>query len=231
MVKVLVADDDPAFCELVGTVLTREGFSVFSAHDVDSALRLWRQKEPSLVLIDITLGRNNGFPVLRAIRAVSNVPVIMMTGSTNENEVVGALELGADEYVQKPIQPRMFVARIRALLRRSGQPISYEPRIYSLDFLQFDSSTRLVYLPDGQRNRLTVLEARLLEHLLIHRAQILSYDSLINHVWGPDGADQDMLRQLVRRLRKKIEPDPKNPRYIKTVWGGGYIFAMEPVTE
>lgn len=227
--KVLIVDDDPGYCDLVTTILSREGFSVLSAYDAEAALRIWHQNVLDLILIDLNLATTKGFTVLRTVRATEDdTPVIMITASESEDDLVEALNLGADEYVQKPISSRSFVARVKALLRRTGQPLPHEQRVYQFDEFRYDSNARRVQFNGGQSIQLTVLEDRLLEHLIVNRPVVLSYESLINYIWGRSGADQDMLRQLVRRLRKKIEPDPNRPTIIVNVPSRGYgIISIE----
>lgn len=220
--KVLVVDDDPGFCDLVAFTLAREGITVLQAHKGDTALRLWREQAPDLILLDINLLQMDGFSVLRRLRVEGDTPVIMLTASQSEEDMVQALSLGADAYVEKPLHSRTFVARVKAVMRRAGMVVPSTQQEYIFEDLRFDSNTRHVQFADGTSAQLTRLEARLLEHLLVNRPRVVPYESLISHVWGPQGGDQAMLRQLIRRLRKKVEPDPGEATLVINLPGRGY---------
>jgi len=133
---------------------------------------------------------------------------------------VRGLGVGADDYVLKPFSPRQLVARIQSVLRRSG--ISLAPAVYRAGDLTLDSNRRELHINHNKTIRLTSLENRLLRYLMMNTGHILTHEAIIGQVWGPEGGDRDMLRQLVRRLRRKIEIDPAQPTYIETVPGRGY---------
>jgi len=163
----------------------------------------------------------DGFEVCRRIRAEADTPILLLTVRGEEDDIVAGLELGADDYIIKPFSPRQLVARARAILRRAGgRPTPVELEVGDLRLV---SSKREVYCgPQDEPVALTHLENRLLECLMINAGRVLTFDSIIDHVWGPAAADRDMLRQLVHRLRSKIEPDASRPAYIQTVPGLGY---------
>jgi DNA-binding response OmpR family regulator len=165
----------------------------------------------------------DGFEVCRKIREQADTPILLLTVRGEEDDIVAGLELGADDYIVKPFSPRQLVARARAILRRAGgQPT---PKEFQVGDLKLVTTHREVFLgPDADAVSLTPLESRLLECLLLNAGQVLTFDTIIDQVWGPGGADRDMLRQLVRRLRAKIEPVPAKPIYIQTVPGLGYGF-------
>jgi DNA-binding response OmpR family regulator len=162
----------------------------------------------------------DGFTVCQRIRREADTPIIMLTVRGEDDDIVHGLELGADDYIPKPFSPRQLVARAQAVLRRAGQTTSPAPR--QAGDLHLSASRREVRIGDSEPVALTALEGRLLDCLIINSGQILTIDALIDHVWGAQGGDRDMLRQLVRRLRRKIENDPANPVYIQTVPGLGY---------
>lgn len=220
--KILIVDDDPGFCDLVSFTLAREGFSVLQAHNSEEALKIWRRENPSLILLDIHLSPAHGFSFLRTVRANGDTPIMMVSASQDEDDLVQALALGADEYIHKPLQPRVFIARVKALLRRTGLTTSQTQTEYQVAGLIFNTNTRQVCFGDGRVTFLTVLETRLFQYLLGNRSQILPYESLISHVWGPEGGDQDMLRQLVRRLRKKVDTGSADESLIVNLPGQGY---------
>ena len=224
--KALVVDDDVVLADLVSFTLRREGFQVIQAQNGESALARWSEEKPDIVILDVNLPKtvpaSDGFAVLRRIREEANTPVILLTVRGEEDDIVHGLKMGADDYIVKPFSPRQFVARIQAVLRRSQR--GAESRLLSEGSLALDTDRREVRIEEGIPIGLTDLENRLLEYLLLHAGHILTNQDLIDHVWGPSGGDRDMLRQLIRRLRAKIEPDPSNPVFIETVAGKGYGF-------
>ncbi len=222
MIKILVVDDDAQLSSIISFTLRREGFAVSTAGDGEQAIDLWQEETPDLILLDVNLPKMSGHEVLRRIRSESKTPVIMLTVRSDEEDVVRGLDLGADDYVSKPFSPRTLVARIRAVLRRAGAEGDQE--MASGD-LALDPERLQLRRGDSPPIRLTPLEFRLLQHLMLHRGQVLASDQLIEHVWGyEDTGDRMLLKQLVRRLRRKIETDPGNPRFIETVPNIGYCF-------
>ncbi len=218
--RVLVVDDDIQLASLIAFTLRREGFQVFQAHDGLTALDAWASEAPDIVILDINLPGLSGDMVLQRIRAASATPVIMLTVRGDEDAVVHGLSLGADDYITKPFSPRNLVARVRAVLRRSGQQ---PPADLTLADMTLDIDRQAVRYADGRVVQLTPLEFRVLRYLLVNQGQVLPTDTIIEHVWGYDAReDRTALKQLVRRLRVKIEPDPANPRYIETLPGVGY---------
>jgi DNA-binding response OmpR family regulator len=218
--KALVVDDDRVLADVVSFALRREGFSVIQAHDGPTALERWAEERPDLIILDVNLPKMDGFTVCQRIRRESDTPIIMLTVRGEEDDIVHGLELGADDYISKPFSPRQLLARAQAVLRRAGQISSASPT--KAGDLVMAPSRREVRIGLGETISLTPLEGRLLDFLMVNAGQVLTIDTIIDHVWGPDGGDRDMLRQLIRRLRTKVEPDPKNPRYIKTIPGLGY---------
>jgi DNA-binding response OmpR family regulator len=218
--KALIVDDDRVLADVVAFTLRREGFEVIQAFDGDAAIRLWTQDQPDIIVLDVNLPRLDGFSVCRRIREESNTPIILLTVRGEEEDIVEGLDIGADDYIVKPFSPRQLVARIRAVLRRAGWITA--SNVIQVGNLKYTPSQREVVIGEGEPIQLTPLENRLLDYLVINAGRVLTAGSIIDHVWGPSGADRDMLRQLVRRLRSKIEPDPANPYYIRTVPGLGY---------
>lgn len=218
--KALIVDDDRVLADLVAFTLQREGFQVIKAYNGETALKRWHADQPELVVLDVNLPDTDGFALCRQMRQQADTPIIMLTVRGDDADVVQGLELGADDYIQKPFSPRQLVARIQAVLRRAGKtPI---PAVRRVGDLTLDMGRREAQISPGKIVQLTVLEAKLLDYLMLNAGQVLLSDSIMDHVWGAEGADHDMLRQLVYRLRRKIEPDPANPRYIETVSGLGY---------
>ena len=218
--KVLVVDDDRVLADVVTFTLRREGFQVVQAHDGQMALERWLEEQPELIVLDVNLPKLDGFAVCRRIREQSDIPIILLTVRDEEDDIVKGLGLGADDYVTKPFSPRQLVARVQAVLRRTGKLAA--PAIRQVGNLVLDPSRREARLGQGTAITLTPLESRLLDYLMLNAGHILTAEAIIEHVWGAEGGDRDMLRQLVRRLRSKIEPDPTQPIYIETVPGLGY---------
>jgi DNA-binding response OmpR family regulator len=221
--KALVVDDDRVLADLVAFTLRREGFQVIQAHDGEVALRRWQGEQPDLVVLDVNIPGPDGFTVCQRIREQDDTPIILLTVRGEEDDIVRGLGLGADDYITKPFSPRQLVARTQAVLRRAGKA-SISP-IREVGQLVLDPNRREVCIAEGEPISLTALETKLLNYLMLNAGHVLTIEAIIDHVWGPEGGDRDMLRQLVRRLRSKIEPDPANPIYIETVSGLGYGLA------
>jgi DNA-binding response OmpR family regulator len=222
--KVLVVDDDRTLSDLVAFTLRREGYETMQAFDGEAALLRWRENNPDLIILDVNLPKLDGFAVCRAIRQVQDdIPIIMLTVHDEEDDMVTGLGLGADDYVYKPFSPRQLVARVQAVLRRVGKIQATAVR--QANNLSLDTTRREVRIGSEPAISLTALESRLLDYLMANAGQVLPNEAIINHVWGIEGGDRDMLRQLVRRLRSKIEPDPANPLYIETIPSLGYGFS------
>jgi DNA-binding response OmpR family regulator len=219
--KALVVDDDLDLADVLSFTLRRAGFEVIVAHDGYLALERWREENPDLIILDLNLPKLNGLAVCRQIRAEADTPIIILSVRDEEDDIVQGLELGADDYIVKPFSPRQLVARAEALLRRAGAP-SVAPASLAAGDLTLDPSHHEVRRGEDILPQLTRLECRLLEVLIRNKNQVLPADTLIDHVWGPDGGDRVMLKQLVRRLRLKIEPVPSEPVYLQTMNGIGY---------
>ena len=218
--KALVVEDDRVLADLIAFTLRREGYQVNLAYDGETALQQWRDSRPDIIVLDLNLPKVDGFTVCSRIRAEDDTPIIMLTVRNEEDDIVRGLGVGADDYVLKPFSPRQLVARIQSVLRRSG--ISLAPAVYRAGDLTLDSNRRELHVDHNKTIRLTSLENRLLRYLMMNTGHILTHEAIIGQVWGPEGGDRDMLRQLVRRLRRKIEIDPAQPTYIETVPGRGY---------
>ncbi len=223
--KILVADDDRDLLGLIAFALTQAGFLVEQASDGGQALRLFESAAPELVLLDINMPVMNGFQVCEKIRARSRVPVMMLTVRGEEEDLVRALELGADDYLTKPFSPRTLVARIKALLRRAGLE-NAAPAAAGRVKLDLDEHT--VQIGTNDAVRLTKLELRLLQMLLANAGHTVNSDRLLRHVWGHRGAgDRQLLKQLVHRLRQKLERDPAAPDVLQTAPGAGYRLIVD----
>lgn len=221
--KVLLVDDDVTLLDVTAFALRRAGMLVVTASDGADALRAWETEQPDLIILDIQMPGRNGLDVCRAIRAESAVPIILLTVRSSDEDIVHGLDLGADDYVTKPFSPKQLIARARAVLRRS-QSLSQPAQIVA-DDLVLDTAQHVVHTAHGLV-RLTPLEFRLLHYLLVNRGQIVPTDAILTHVWGyADSGDRALLKQLVYRVRQKIEPPGATQQYIETVPGVGYTVA------
>ena len=217
--KVLVADDDAELRELIAFTLGQAGYLVIKAGDGPGAVRLFAEESPDLVVLDINMPGLSGFQVCEAIRARSRVPVMMLTVRGEEEDLVRALGLGADDYLTKPFSPRTLLARIRALLRRAGMTESSAP--LAAGRVMLDLSEHTIRIGSGDPVRLTKLELRLLQMLLANAGHTVTSERLLVQVWGHrSGGDRQLLKQLVHRLRQKIEADPAAPALLRTAAAG-----------
>ena len=216
--KVLVADDDADLRELIAFSLAQAGFLVLKVADGAAAVRRFEEESADLVVLDINMPGLSGFQVCEAIRARSRVPVMMLTVRGEEEDLVRALGLGADDYLTKPFSPRTLLARIKALLRRAGME-NAAPLASGRITLDLEEHT--VRIAAGPAVRLTKLELRLLQMLLANAGHAVSSDRLLVQVWGHrSGGDRQLLKQLVHRLRQKIEADPAAPALLRTAATG-----------
>jgi DNA-binding response OmpR family regulator len=223
----LVVEDDRVLADLIAFTLRREEFQVFLAYDGETALQQWRDNRPNIILLDLNLPKLDGFTVCSRIRAEDDTPIIMLTVRHEEDDIVRGLDLGADDYILKPFSPRQLVARIQSVLRRTGK--SHVPAVFRAGKLTLDSNRRVLTVDSNKIIHLTSLENRLLRYLMMNKEQILTHEDIIGQVWGPEGGDRDMLRQLIRRLRQKIESDSDPSTYIENVHGRGYgLIARDP---
>ena len=226
--KALIVDDDLALVDVIDFTLRRAGFSTIFAHDGDTALARWEAESPDLIILDWNLPKLNGLEVCRRIRAQADTPIIILSVRSAEDDVVKGLDLGADDYIVKPFSPRQLVARAEAVLRRAKVTRLGIAEPISVGRLVLDASRAQVTVNDGNPIRLTKLESRLLETLMLNHGLVLSVDTLIDHIWGPAGGDRSMVKQLVYRIRKKIERDPSDPQFIETIGGVGYSLKEKP---
>ncbi|NLN19888.1 MAG: response regulator transcription factor [Firmicutes bacterium] len=220
--RILVVDDEPAILELVSYNLKRDGYEVITAADGKSALEMFMNEKPDLVILDLMIPEPDGYEVCKRIRAQSAVPVIMLTARGEEQDRIRGLDLGADDYVVKPFSPRELLARVRAVLRRSPM-VQEDGRLVAGD-LVIDSERHQVTIA-GEPIELTPKEFDLLKTLAENTGKALERDFLLEKVWGYAFAGATRTLDVhIRRLRQKINDDPQNPRYIETVHGVGYRF-------
>ena len=220
---ILVVDDEATVLDVVCRYLERDGFGVRTAATGPEALALIDAAAPDLIVLDLMLPGIAGEEICRRVRAQSTVPIIMLTARGGEGERLRGLELGADDYMVKPFSPRELVARVKAILRRSGMaPATSVP--LAAGNLGIDPAARTV-ARDGEPVSLTAKEFDLLYFLASHPGQVFGREQLLEKVWGWDfDGDASTVTVHIRRLLVKIEPDAQRPRYLKTVWSVGYKF-------
>jgi DNA-binding response OmpR family regulator len=221
----LIIDDDEKLCRLLTTYLSEFGFSVLTALHPEKGLDLIKRKTPDLVILDVMLPGTNGFDVCKQIRQFSALPVIMLTARGDLMDKVVGLELGADDYLPKPFEPRELAARIQSVLRRSQKHI--DSRVIDAGGLIIDLGRRQASI-NGQEIGLTTNEFTVLALLVRRAGNVLDRDELLQELRGMDSeAFNRTVDITISRLRQKLNDDPKHPRFIKTVWGTGYIFVGE----
>jgi two-component system, OmpR family, response regulator MtrA len=214
--RVLVVDDDAALAEMLGIVLRGEGFEPTFVADGDKAMEVFRDAKPDLVLLDLMLPGMDGIDVCRQIRAESGVPIVMLTAKSDTVDVVLGLESGADDYIVKPFQSKVLIARVRARLRRTEDPA---PEMLSIGDVSIGHAVRRA----GEPLSLTPLEFDLLVALARKPRQVFTREVLLEQVWGyRHAADTRLVNVHVQRLRAKIEKDPERPEIVVTVRGVGY---------
>ena len=222
--KILVVDDDHKIVDIVRLYLEKDGYRVLVAYDGLAALELARQKQPDLIVLDLMLPGMDGLDVCRILRTESEVPIIMLTARTTEEDKLVGLELGADDYVTKPFSPRELVARVRTVLRRVGKEAPQGPAELRFADLLIDRRSHEVRVR-GELVPLTPTEFKLLEVLAGEPGRAFTRLELLDRVFGYDFEGFERTVDVhVKNLRKKIEPDPTQPTYVKTVYGVGYKF-------
>jgi DNA-binding response OmpR family regulator len=223
MSKIMIVDDDLALADVLVFTLRRAGFDTLLAHNGIDALELFARETPDLLVLDWGLPGLDGLEVCTRLRAVSAVPILMLTVHQSDDDVVAALEAGADEYVPKPFSPRQLVARIRSLLRRT---IGDTREILTAGMLTLDPERRELIVEGQDPLHLTRLETRLMQAFLQNPRRVLSAESLILRVWGQEGATQEMLKQLVYRLRNKLDLIPADRSLLENLVGQGYVLNL-----
>ncbi len=218
----LIIDDDNKLNRLLTRYLEGFGFSLLAATHPEKGMELLKQKAPDLVILDVMLPDTNGFEVCKRIRSSSTVPIIMLTARGDLMDRVVGLELGADDYLPKPFEPRELVARIQSVLRRTRQ--APDNRLLERGRLTIDLGRRQAMI-DGAQIALTTNEFNALSLLASHPGRVLDRDEILQELRGMDSeAFNRTVDITISRLRQKLGDDPRAPRFIKTVWGAGYVF-------
>jgi two-component system KDP operon response regulator KdpE len=224
--KILVVDDEPRVVRLVSEVLEAVGYQVIAAASGEPAIEMVALEQPDLVLLDILLPHGlDGYEICRRIREFSEVSVIMLTAKAQESDVLHGFDVGADDYLTKPFSAKELVARVKAVLRRTQRPEEMVTTTLTCGELEINFARRTVKVR-GEKVSLTRTEYALLRQLALNANRVMLHQDLLTAVWGPEYRDDiDYLRAYIRYLRRKLEVDPSNPRYILTSPGVGYMLA------
>ena len=225
--RILVAEDEAPLRDFVSRNLRARGYTVYEASNGLEALALWERESPHLLVLDVMMPRMDGLEVCRHIRERSTVPIVVLTALDAESDKVTALDLGADDYLTKPFGVEELLARVRAALRRTRwHSDSPSPGMRTFGTIEIDLDGHLVRR-EGTEVRLTPTEFALLAELVNHAGKVVTHRQLLQRVWGSEyGGEAEYLRVYMQRLRRKLEPDPANPRHLLTEPGVGYRFTL-----
>jgi two-component system KDP operon response regulator KdpE len=226
--KVLIIDDDADLLHLVGHIFQKAGAQTITAHDGLEGISKLFTHHPDLVILDVMMPGTSGFTVCQRIRQVSDAPLIMLTALNKEQEMLQGLEAGADDFLSKPFNPDVLLARARTVLRRSEHPIGETNAFrYNDGYLSIDIENHHVLIK-GKRIKLTSLEFRLLVYLARNAGKVLTFEQILANIWGKEyQGSMEYVHVYISHLRKKIEDDPKHPQYFVTVHRVGYIFEKQ----
>lgn len=223
--SILVVEDEVDLSDLLSYILRRSGYEVLTAYDGESALRLWREHQPALVLLDVGIPHKDGWEVCKTIHSESSTPIMILSGADAEEDIIHGLELGAEDYITKPFSPRLLQARIKTLLRRSQDPgVKQNGNCMRVADLALDFEWRTASC--GEANtRLTRLEARVLQELAINAGQVVPHEQLIRQVWGYKGeVSSSILKGHIRNIRLKLS-EMGSRSTVRIIPGVGYILA------
>jgi len=223
---ILIVDDDPAILRLLSTNLKARGYQVIAAVDGAESLEAVQRDFVDLIILDLMMPKVDGVEVVRRVREWSSVPIIILSARGDENDKVKCLDLGADDYLTKPFGIAELMARIKTAFRHRGDPaVAPAQANFVCDGMEINFAKRRVTV-NGNEVTLTPTEYALLQHLAVNSDKVLTHSMLLQSVWGNEySSEKEYLRVFVGRLRRKLEPDPKNPKYIQTIPGVGYHIA------
>ncbi len=228
--KILIIEDEPQLVGILEYLLKDEGYSVLAAYNGEDGLKLAKMEKPDLVILDIMLPQMDGFEVCNRIRKYTTIPVIILSAKKEDENIIKGLEIGADDYITKPFNHRELILRMQKILKRiSTHKVTKKIKIGDLEI---NLSTKEVAVKSNRIN-LTPTEFNLLSCLAINRGRVLSWESLLSEVWNYKDWEggREIVKVNIRRLRKKIEPDPSHPVYLLNVWGMGYRIACRSIED
>lgn len=233
MFNILVCDDDRAIVDAIETYLLSERYNVFKAYDGIEAIEMLKKEEIHLILIDVMMPRMDGVRATMKIRETSNVPIIILSAKTEDNDKVLGLNVGADDYISKPFSSMELMARVRSQLRRYtqlGNMVSdVEENVYRSGGLMINDDTKTVTLDGEVVEKLTPIQYNILLFLMMNKGHVFSIQQIYENVWKEEAVNADNLVAVhIRHIREKIEINPKEPRYLKVVWGIGYKLESIP---
>ncbi len=229
--RILVCDDDKEICEAIAIYLKNEGYEVDNAHDGIMALNKLRENDYQLLVMDIMMPNMDGLRATMKIREIQNVPILLLSAKGEDSDKVLGLSIGADDYMVKPFNPLELIARVKSLLRRYTQlgSIASSPKTFKTGGLEINDETKEVTV-DGQCIRLTAIEFGILSFLAQNIGKVFSIEQIYEKVWSESAYNsENTVTVHIRRIREKIEINPKDPKYLKVVWGIGY--KLEKITH
>lgn len=226
MAKILVCDDDKEIVEAIDIYLTQEGHEVLKAYDGEEALKVLKEQEVDLLVIDVMMPRLDGIRATLKIREENNIPIIILSAKSEDADKILGLNVGADDYVTKPFNPLELVARVKSQLRRYTQlgstVLNKNEAIYTTGVLMVNDDLKEVSV-DGEPVKMTPIEYNILLLLVKNQGKVFSIDQIYENIWNEDAIGVDNTVAVhIRHIREKIEINPKEPRYLKVVWGIGY---------
>lgn len=219
----LIVDDEEMLSKNTQKFFNMSGIRTEWVADEESCISFFGDNQADLILLDINLGNSSGFDLCCHLRETTNIPILFISARTSVDDVILALRLGGDDYIQKPYSLAVLLEKVKVVLRRY-KASAPEPETYVYDNLKIDLADGNAFL-NGREIKLTIMESKLLLYLAKNKDRIISKDELFKNVWADSITEDNTLNVHIRHLREKIEPDPNRPRYIKTVWGVGYIFS------
>ena len=226
MYNILVAEDEKEIAAAIEVYLKNQNYGVFKAYNGEEALEIFKNNEIHLVLMDIMMPKMDGLEAVMKIREISNVPIIFLTAKSEDVDKILGLDIGADDYITKPFNPLELLARINSNIRRYtnySSPPKTEEHMIKIGGIQLDDLKKQVTV-DGRPINLTPLEYKILHFLMKHPNRVFSIEEIYESVWQEPAYNPDTVTVHIRRIREKIEINPKEPKYLKVVWGIGYKF-------
>ncbi|KOP81142.1 response regulator transcription factor [Cytobacillus solani] len=224
----LIVDDEIALAET-----TCEYFNMFEVKtafvtSAEECERFLEENEPSLILLDINLGSSSGFDLCKELRKSTQIPILFISARSSDDDVLIALNIGGDDYIQKPYTLSILLAKVKAVLKRYSGSMNNSQEVLAFGQIQMDTKLHRVRV-NGEDIQLKAMEYKLLSYLVNNKNRIITKEELFQHVWGDSFVGDGTLNVHIRHLREKIEEDPRNPQFIKTVWGTGYV--LEDISQ
>ena len=226
MYNILVVDDDKEIVNAIDIYLRKEGYKIFKAYNGEEAMQIVKQEEIHLIILDVMMPKKDGLETLEEIRKDKTIPVIMLSAKSEDYDKIEGLDLGADDYITKPFNPLELIARVNSNIRRYTKfgaiNENLNGNVYKTGDLILDDETKKV-ISDGKEIKLTATEFKILKFLIKNKGKVFSIPQIYENVWNEDGyAAENIIAVHIRHIREKIEINPKEPKYLKVIWGIGY---------